>query len=200
LVILTLAFFSERLAGLLAEVGMKALLLSFCVVLYLPVFGQTGPQSAQSQPPSYSNYSIMLVNPAIGGGAVVLMHNPKNELEFVPVNSTNQALSAGYVAVRAVELGEFISTLKEEVSRLSAENARLQNQPAHAAFTLPVPAAPSQADLQAQQRAQAAAEKAARRQQMIQAWLMLRGVQPQTQNLNVQVTNCNQFPAMCTGR
>ena len=62
-----------------------------------PAAPQVQPPAVQAQqPPSYANYSIMLVGPP-GGIAVVLMHNPKNGLEFVEVNNTKQALSAGYV-------------------------------------------------------------------------------------------------------
>ena len=62
-----------------------------------PAAPQVQPPAVQAQqPPSYANYSIMLVGPP-AGIAVVLMHNPKNELEFVEVNNTKQALSAGYV-------------------------------------------------------------------------------------------------------
>jgi uncharacterized small protein (DUF1192 family) len=143
----------------------------------------------------------MLVNPAPGGGAVVLMHNPKNELEFVEVNNTKQALSAGYVAVRAVELSEFISFLKEENARLAAENTRLQSQQTKQAAAAPTLFTPSQAELEAQQRAQMAAEKAARRQQMVQNWLMLQNMnRPQTQNLNVTVSDCTRLPALCAGK
>jgi hypothetical protein len=104
------------------------------------------------------------------------MHNPKNELEFVEVNNTNHALSAGYVPVRAVELSEFISSLKDENARLAAENTRLQSEQARQVVTAPPSYTPSQAQLEAQRRAQVAAEKAARRQQMIQSWLMLQNM------------------------
>lgn len=170
---------------------MKAPFLLFLAV-YSPAFAQTQPtpamQSAPTtqptsapQPPSYANYSIMLVSPT--SGAVVLMHSPQNQLEFVPVNDTKQAMSAGYVPVRAAELGEFIAALKEENAELVAENARLQNRAA-----MPAPQPTSSAE-----------EKELRRQRMIQGWLMLQGIgRPQTMNLNV--TNCNQNPALCAGR
>ncbi|HEX5236218.1 MAG TPA: hypothetical protein VFW25_12910 [Silvibacterium sp.] len=177
---------------------MKALLIPMCLVCCAVLsVGQTPDAAQNSQPPNYSNYSIMLVNPALGGGAVVLMHSPKNELEFIPVNNTKQAFALGYTAVRAAELGELINALKEENARLSAENLRLQSQPA-AQISAPNQA-PSSADLEAQQKAQIADQKAARRQQMIQTWVMLRGMN-RTQNLNVNVTNCNQSPALCAGR
>lgn len=165
-----------------------------------PSTPQVQPPAAQApQQPSYANYSIMLVNPAGGtGGAVVLMHNPKNELEFVNVNNTKQALSAGYVAVRAVELGEFIAALKEENALLATENTQLRID---AAKQVPVTQAPSQTEIEAQQRAQMEAEKATRRRQMIQTWLLLQNMnRPQTQNLNVTVSDCTRYPALCAAK
>jgi hypothetical protein len=175
---------------------MKAAALFACLVCCLPVFAQNeNPQA--SQPPSYANYSIMLVNPAMGGGAVVLMHNPKNELEFVPVNNTKEALSKGYVAVRAVELGEFISTLKEENARLTEENARLQSGSKQVSAV--TGSSPSQAEIDAQRRAQAASQSA-RHQQMIQTWIMLQGLnRPQPYQLPMPVNpNANHFQTNCT--
>jgi hypothetical protein len=135
----------------------------------------------------------MLVTPARGGGAVVLMHNPQNELEFIETSDTQKAMATGYVPVRAAELGEFMSTMKDEVARLTSENARLQSDTANQA---PLPIV---ADVLAQTRANQAAEKAAKRQQMIQTWLMLQNMnRPQTLNLNV--TDCTRSPAMCAGR
>ena len=140
---------------------------------------QTQPPARAAQPPSYSNYSIMLVNPA--GGAVVLMHNPNNQLEFVDVKSIQHALSAGYVPVRAVELGEFISALQGENARLTEENARLQSEQAKSAVDASNAARAAASERLSQQAAQFEAEKAARRQQMIQSWLMLQNMnRPQT--------------------
>lgn len=167
---------------------------------------QAQPPAPQSQqPPNYANYSIMLVNPA-GGSAVVLMYNPKNQLEFIAADKTGEAFAAGYVPVRAAEIAETIGTLREENARLAEENAQLRNiqakqdsaavastsSPAASAQLLvvqPVSPAPSQSDV--------AAQEAARRQQIIQTWLML---QPRTQNLNINVRDCTRFPALCAGR
>ena len=81
-----------------------------------------------SQPPNYSNFSIMLVNPA--GGAVVLMHNRKNALEYVDVAKTKEAFAAGYVPARAAEFAEMLTAIRGEIAQLKAENARLQQQQA----------------------------------------------------------------------
>jgi hypothetical protein len=133
----------------------------------------------------------MLVNPVAGGGAVVLMHNPKNELEFVAVNGTKRAFDAGYVSVRAVELGELISALKEENARLATENAQLRNERPKQAST-PAPLPPTRFEIEAEQ-------KAARRKQLIQNWLTMQNMnRPQTLNLNV--TDCTRTPALCVAR
>jgi hypothetical protein len=189
----------------------SARVLALGLLLSPPAFSQTSvstappavqapPPAAQAQqPPSYANYSIMLVSPP-GGTAVVVMHNPKNELEFVEVNNTKQALSAGYVPVRAVELGELIASFKEEIARLSAENARLQGLQANQVYG-PAPSLLSPAEQETQRRAQAASEQASRRQQVIQSWLMLQNMnRPQTQNLNLTVSDCTRLPALCAGK
>jgi hypothetical protein len=165
-----------------------------------PAAQALSPAAQVQQPPSYANYSIMLVNPVAGAGAVVLMHNPKNELEFVDVARIQAALTSGYVPVRAAELGEFIASMKEEVTRLSAEDARLQGLQANQ-VSGPAPSLLSSAEQEAQRRAQAASEQATRRQQVIQSWLMLQNMnRPQTQNLNVTVSDCTRFPALCAGK
>jgi hypothetical protein len=161
---------------------------------------QTQPTAVQpQQPPNYANYSIMLVSPT--GGAVVLMHNPKGELEYVDVNTTKQAFAAGYVPARVSEIGELISSLKEEIDRLTSENMRVQTELVRTQSNAGINPSPSQAQIETQQRAQAEAEKAARRQQLLQTWMMLQNTnRPQTQNLNVNVTDCTRFPALCVGR
>jgi DNA repair exonuclease SbcCD ATPase subunit len=131
----------------------------------------------------------MLVNPA--GGAVVLMHSPKNQLEFVDVTRTNDALAAGYVPLRTAEISELITGLNEEVIRLRAENERLRQVQARVDMQ---PSYRSQAvaptvDL----AAQAAAERAQRRQQLLQAWIMLQNMN-RSQTINLNVTDCTRAP------
>jgi regulator of replication initiation timing len=129
------------------------------------------------------------------------MHNPKGELEYVDVNNTKQAFAAGYVPARVSEIAELIGSLKEEIDRLTAENARIRTELVKMQPNAQTNSIPSQAQIEAQQRAQAEAEKAARRQQLLQTWMMLQNTnRPQTQNLNVNVTDCTRFPALCVGR
>lgn len=104
---------------------MKTAFLSFCLTLCHLAYAQNTPSPTVSEPSGYANYSIMLVNPV--GGSVVLMHTPKNALELVDTTKIKSALSAGDVPVRAAELAELLTTLREENIRLSNENARLQN-------------------------------------------------------------------------
>ena len=176
---------------------MKALLLSvfflFCAAVVTTA--QNADSAPTPQPPSYANYSIMLVNPA--GGAVVLMHNPNNGLEYVDVGKTKEAFTAGYVPFRTAEISELITGLNEEVIRLRSENERLRQVQARTDTPPPLPVV----DVAAQQRAQAAQERAARRQQLLQAWMMLQNSnRPQTYNLDVTTRDCTRFPALCAGR
>lgn len=161
------------------------------------------PAAARSpQPPSYANYTIMLVSPVTNGGGVVLMHTPKNSIEYVDLRQIQAALNNGYVPVRSAEIIDAINYLHAENDRLTAENARLKGSPATPAPVVviapqPQPDAPSQAQIEAEQRAQAAA----RRQQIIQSFIMMQNAnRPQTQDLNVRVTDCTRYPALCAGR
>lgn len=169
-------------------------------ILWCLLFFSTGVAVAQitdaaqpQQPPTIANFSIMLVNPA--GGAVVLMHNPQNALEYVDVSKTKEAFASGYVPARAAEIADLISALKEEISRLSAENARLQSaQAKQQVIVVPTTKAPSQAEIEAR-------ERAAKRQQIINAWLALQNMnRQQNQNINVNVRDCTRLPALCAGR
>lgn len=168
-----------------------------------PPAPQMQPPAAQTpQPPNYANYTIMLVSPAANAGAVVLMHTPNNSLQYVDVKQIQAALNNGYVPLRSAEIIDAINYLHAENDRLAAENARLKGLPAATAPVVVIapqaqPAAPSQAQIEAQQRAEAAA----RRQQIIQSFMMMQNAnRPQTQNLNVNVTDCTRYPALCAGR
>ena len=165
----------------------------WCLLLISGVaLAQSAESTQPSQPPSYANYSIMLVNPT--GGGVVLMHNPQNALEYVDVSKTKEAFSAGYVPARAGEIADLITALKEEIARLTAENTRLQNGQPTQIVVVPTTQVPSQAEIEAR-------ERALKRQQLINAWMTLQNMnRPQTQNLNVNVTDCTRFPALCAGK
>ncbi len=155
------------------------------------------------QPPNVDNYSVMLVGPGAGAGAFVLMHNRENVLELVEVKKTSEALSAGYVPVRAIEIGELIGSLKEEITRLTAENQHLQGEQAGQVSAPPPSAVPSQAELEARRRAQVDAENAARRQQLIQSWLMLRSMNPPPQPYQLPLPvnpNANRIHTNCTSQ
>lgn len=154
---------------------LKALVLCVCLVSCATMNAQA-PASPQPAP-TYPNYSIMLVNPA--GGAVVLMHNPKNEIEYVDASKTGDAFKAGYVPVRVAEIAEIIASLHTENDHLAAENIRLRNlREEQTSVTSPPP---SRADVEAQQRAQAASDNAVRRQQLLQAFIMMQANRPQLQ-------------------
>ena len=185
---------------------MKPLVLSVCL-LCVPALGQTSlpaplqPASTDvpPQPANYANYSLMLINPVPNGGAVVLMHDTKNQLEFVPTNSIRQALDMGFVAVRAAELDELIGALREENARLTAENLRFEtNRPAQVSAPAAPPVTPSyQSMVEAQQRA----EREARRQRLIQAWMGLQRMNQPVQPYRIPMPvnpNANRLQTNCT--
>ncbi len=161
---------------------MKTLPIWACLLALLccsaPLTSAQNTSSTQApQLPNFANYSIMLVNPA--GAAVVLMHSPKNELEYVDVAKTKEAFAAGYVPLRTAEISELIVGLNDEVIRLRSENERLRQVQAKLDTHPSYAPVPPPVDYAAQQQAQAAADKAARRQQLFQAWVMLQAARPQ---------------------
>ena len=182
---------------------MKRLALALLFLFSGAAFAQNASTAEPSRPPGVANYSVMLVNPTPGGGAVILMHSPKNELELVDVAKIKDALTAGYVPLRAVEIGELIASLKEEVARLTAENERLQGtQPTQTAAPPPPAAGPSPEEIAAQERAQADAQRAALRQQLILQIMQNMGTpaQPYRMPLPVpmQVYHDNRLQTNCT--
>lgn len=186
--------------------GIVSLAISVCSVALSQAPVSPTPSDPQSvattpQPPSYANYSLMLVNPVPGGGGVVLMHDTKNQLELVPVNNVKQALDMGFVAVRAGELDELIGALREENARLEEENAQLRSQAPAPQVIAISPQGPSQAEIAERRREQMEAEKAARRQQLIQAWMgiqnMNRSAQPYQLPMPVN-PNANRLRTNCT--
>jgi hypothetical protein len=169
---------------------MKAWILALCLVCPTVALAQSADTGQTQQSPNYANFSIMPVSPA--GGAVVLMHNPKNELENVDVGKTKEAFAAGYVPARVAEISELITLLNEEVVRLRAENAILQSQQLKTAQPASASAGPSPAEIEAQQKAQ-------RRQQLLQTWLILQGAN-RPQGMDIYVRDCTRYPSLCVGR
>ena len=198
---------------------MKALVLYFLLLLSAalgaaqtatPTAAQTAP-AATATAPDVANYSIMLVSPT--GGAVVLMHNPKNQLEYIDVSRTKEAFAAGYIPVRTAEISDLLTGLSNEIMRLRTENARLTASapvpassavsPSQAEAREQTRAATEKAEIEARQEAQAAALRSERRQQLLQAWMMLQAARPQQYQLPMpapmQVVPYTQMrPSTCT--
>src|SRR6185312_15821368 len=173
------------------------------------VCAQTPP--AEPQPANFANYSIMLLPPQAKGAGVVLMHNPQNALEYVEISKIKEAMDAGYVPVRLAEIAGVIASLQQQVSQLKDENASLksadQQKKSDSLVVQPLivqpapivsPAQPSPAEIEVQERAQAEALRQEWRQQAIQAFLMMQNAnRPRTYNMNVTVSNCTRYPALC---
>ncbi len=169
---------------------MKALVLSAFLLLCAAASAQT-PTPQTQQAPSIANYSIMLVSPVTGGGGVVLMHNPKNQLEFVDVAKVQAALAGGYVPVRVAEITDAIDHLRAENERLTAENVRLQGADSSKQILVtvpsPAPASPSPTEIELQRQAQIETAQAIRRQQIIEAWGVMNANRPQPYQLPMPV-------------
>ena len=120
-------------------------------------------------------------------------------MEYVPLTSIQAAADAGYVPVRAAEFASAIQSLTETNAKLSAENDRLRSaQSTSVPASVTVTSQPGQAELDLQREGLRRSDEQARRQQLLQIWTGMRS--PPTQNINVKVTDCTKYPALCVGR
>jgi len=165
--------------------------------------------SALAQSPDsmkYAPYPILLLS---GNNSVesvmpmVFTVDGQQHLEFVPSSKIKESMDKGGHPVTLADVLSALGAATEKVNELQAENDRLWKvamkdapRPETVIVQQPAPtSAPSQADLAAQQQAEANA----RRQQAIQTWLMLQNMNRQ-QNVNINVRNCTAYPALCVGR
>jgi hypothetical protein len=164
--------------------------------------------SAFAQSPDTIKYAprqLLLVDPTPCTEAVLPMlvtTGGTQHLEFVPVHQIKEFLDKGGRPVTLSDILSILGVATEKVNQLQAENDRLWKvamKDAPKSETVIVqeaaPSAPSQAQIAAQQQAEANA----RRQQILQMWMTLQNAN-RTQNLNVNVTNCTRYPALCVGR
>jgi hypothetical protein len=159
----------------------------------LPAFSQN-PDAIK-----YAPRQVLLVDPTPGTQAVLPMlfvTDGQQHLEFIPVNQIKESIDKGGRPVTFADILSILGAATEKVNQLQAENDRLWKV---AMKDAPKPdtvivqqSGPSQADIAAQQQAEAYARK----QQAIQMWLAFQNAN-RTQNLNVNVTNCTRYPALC---
>jgi hypothetical protein len=172
-----------------------ALLLLCC----LPAYTQS-PDAIK-----YAPRQLLLVDPTPGTEAVLPMlfiTDGTQHLEFVPVHQVKESLDKGGRPVTLADILSVLGVATEKVNQLQAENDRLwkvamKDAPKSETVIVqqPLQPVPSEAQIAAQRQAEANA----RRQQALQMWMTLQNPN-RTQNLNVNVTNCARFPALCVGR
>lgn len=180
---------------------MRSALLSVCLLSLCAASFAQSPDAVK-----YAPRPILLLDASPGVEAVMPMvftENGQQHLEFIPSSKIKESMDRGGKPIR---LGDVLAALNEatqRINQLQAENDRLWKiamKDAPKSETVIVqqptpPSAPSQAEIAAQQQAQANA----RRQQALQMWMLLQnGNRPQTLNLNV--TDCTRSPALCAGR
>lgn len=189
---------------------MKAAILILCML------GGAYYSRAQSADAlKYAPRAILLLSGQHGIEAVMPMEftvNGQQHLEFIPSSQIKDAMMVRHG--KPIFLGDILSALGEAtqtINKLQADNAALKaeneklwkvamkNNPSQPPPTVvvqqpPSPPQPSPAQVEA-------AAREARRQQMIQAWMMLQNRnQPQNYNMHVTVSNCTRYPALCVGR
>lgn len=140
---------------------------------------------------------------------VVFTLDGQSHLEFVPDANVKAAILAGG---KPVVFGDVLSLLNaniQAINKLQAENAQLKSEndklwkvamkdaphPETVVIQQPVQSGPSVEQIAAQEQADANM----RRQQAIQNYMLMQNSNRQ-QNINVNVTNCTRFPALCVGR
>jgi hypothetical protein len=180
---------------------MKALVLAAFLSLCVVSFAQSPDAGA-----TYASRQILLVDPHPGIEAVLPMVTSvdgKQQIVFVPVHQVKEALDKGGRPITLADVLIALGAATERVNQLQVENDRLwkiamkDSPKSETVVVQPLPAtsSPSQADIAAEQQAQANA----RRQQAIQTWMLLQGMN-KSQTINLNVANCTRFPSLCVGR
>ena len=178
---------------------MKAKVLGVCLLCLCASSFAQSPDAVK-----YAPRHVLLVDPQPGVEAVLPMVftvDGKQRVEFVPVHQVKESLEKGGRPVTLADILSALGAATEKVNQLQLENDRLWKvamKDAPKSETVIVqqpPPAPSQATIDAQRQA----EVNAQRQRAIQTWLLLQGMN-RSQTLNVNVTDCTRFPALCAGR
>jgi hypothetical protein len=161
------------------------------VVLLISLYPSCVSAQSTDQPGiQYAAYTLLLV-PQHGEGFMVAI-DKQQKIIFVPISSIAKAVDQeGVSPVRYGDLLQLVRQLGEENQRLKAENDHLwkvaENRPG------PPPS------VVVQQAPTPAPDPDAERRQM--RMMLLRSLlAPRSSTVNVNVTDCTRFPALCAGR
>lgn len=177
---------------------MKALILSICLILSaLPALAQS-PEAMK-----YAPRAILLLSGQSGVEGVMPMVftvNGQSHIEWIAGSNIKESMDKGGQPIR---LGDVLSALNDAtqmIAKLQAQNAALQTEN----DKLWKVAMKDSPDIQpptvvVQQPQQPIPQQPSRLEQ----YMLLRSLLPsptQTQNLNVRVTDCTRYPALCVGK
>ena len=149
------------------------------------VFAQTADQPGVQ----YASYTLLLV-PQKGEGFLVAI-DKQQKIVFIPISSITKAVNEdGVSPIHYGELLQLLHQLGEENQRLKSENDHLwrvaENRPAGGPTPVIVqqtPPPPPDPD----------AERRQMRQMLLRSLLT-----PRSTTVNVNVTDCTKYPALCT--
>jgi hypothetical protein len=157
---------------------LAVLLMSLCL------FSQTADQPGVQ----YASYTMLLVPPK-GEGFMVAI-DKQQKIAFIPISGISKAINEdGISPVRYGELLQLLRALGEENQRLKAENDHLwkiAEKPGAQTSVIVQQASPPQTDPDAERR------------QM--RMTLLRSLLAPRTTVNVNVTDCTRYPALCAGR
>jgi hypothetical protein len=166
-------------------------------------FSQQASQP-QPTPPPLSNHHMLLVPAGTPGSGEVfwIAVAPDGQLSILPVSQLQAKMGEGY---RPFTFGEFQNALtalmnqntalNAEVSRLETNHAATETTATEKTNANSQTSAVSEAALLAAAARADAQRREQQRQQAILTFLM--GRQTQKVNMNVNVTDCTKFPALC---
>lgn len=180
---------------------MKALLLPISLVLFCaPAFAQNADAAQYAARP----IALLSNDKTEGVMPMVISVDGTPKIEYVPGSQMIDSLKKGGHLIRFGDLLSLLGQKDQTISALQAENEALKAENAKlwkvATKDSPQPRPPTVVVQQTAPPALTPAEqKAANRQQMIQTWMMMQNAN-RPQNLNVTVSNCTRYPALCAGR
>jgi len=165
------------------------------LLLAVTVFGQSQAPAQASAPapatstPNVRGYAVLLASSDPAQVGFALMKSPENQLMLIPLTALTDALKKGFRAYTAGDFDDAIGALVSQIKQVSAQYDTcranfnsLASQVSRPAYQ-PVAPAPTTNDAVAK-------------------YLLLRSLLNgrQASAVNLNVTNCNQFPALCVGR
>jgi hypothetical protein len=147
-------------------------------------------QTAEQPRIQYASYTLLLVPPS-GEGFMVAI-DKQQKIVFIPISSIKKSIEEeGAAPVRYGDLLQLVRQLGEENQRLKTENDHLwkvaENRPGSAPTVVVQQTAPPPPDPDAERREM--------RQILLRSLLA-----PRSSTVNVNVTDCSRYPALCVGR